>query len=230
MAGLEVGRALVVVLLDQFPALDGVARGHVPGAAVVPLRLAAGLGDESAGAARVHLDRDGRCVLPGLRQHHHSESQRRDQDPAGRARRRAGNPVCRAQRLCQRHGCADVSSVVRPREPLLYLGDYLQLPRLRGRLHLRRQHARPAPPDPAGHRHRRRRHRRDLPVLRLRHRRGRTDERDQRGLRAHRRRVPHDGAGRGRSRRGRGAAVSHHALRQHDLVVDGRQLHGGLRG
>lgn len=53
--------------------------------------------------------------------------------------------------------------------------------------------------------------------------------RDQRGLGPHRRRLAHDRPHERPVRRRGGTAVSHYPVRQHDLMVHGRELHGCLR-
>ncbi len=67
--------------------------------------------------------------------------------------------------LCQRHDGPDLPAVLRLGQPLVYLRHHLQLSGLRGRVHVRRQHARPEKADPAGHRDRRHRHRGHLPLF-----------------------------------------------------------------
>ena len=119
-----------MVLLDQLPAVDGVARGDVSrahhvhhGAEPRNIRLA-------RGRAAVHLDRHAHRVLSRVRQHHYPERERCHQDRAGAAGRRARRVVYQPLRLCQRHVGADISAVVRLKQPLVYLRHHLQLPGL----------------------------------------------------------------------------------------------------
>ena len=80
--------------------------------------------------ASVHLDRHAHRVLSRVRQHHYPERERCHQDRAGAAGRRARRVVYQPLRLCQRHVGADISAVVRLKQPLVYLCYHLQLPRL----------------------------------------------------------------------------------------------------
>ena len=69
-------------------------------------------------------------VLSRVRQHHYPERERCHQDRAGAAGRRARRVVYQPLRLCQRHVGADISAVVRLKQPLVYLRHHLQFPRL----------------------------------------------------------------------------------------------------
>ena len=100
--------ARLVVLLDQLPAVDGLARGRVSGAAGRAHGAALRLGREAAHRARLHLDRHVDRLLPCVRQHPHPQHQRRHQDAPRADGGRARHRLRRAQRLCQRHGAAHV--------------------------------------------------------------------------------------------------------------------------